>query len=88
LDVGSIWWREISLRTLPLGCSDECPRGGIELLKYLSQNLAGYRGTDSGRIVVLDAYCTHLGARFGYRFDDEVIDDNLRQRIDGVGAVR
>jgi len=48
-----------------IGWSDELPAGEVRPLSYFGRDLVAYR-TDSGRLVVLDAYCEHLGAHLGH----------------------
>lgn len=65
-----------------IGWSGEYEAGDIRPLRYFGQDLVCYRG-ESSRLVVLDAHCPHLGAHLGYQYDDEVIDDAGRRRIEG-----
>lgn len=62
--------------------SDEIKPGDIKPLRYFGRDLVCYRG-ETGRVVVLDAYCPHLGAHLGHQYDSEVIDDAGRRRIEG-----
>jgi phenylpropionate dioxygenase-like ring-hydroxylating dioxygenase large terminal subunit len=66
-----------------IGWSGEYKTGHIKPLRYFDRDLVCYRGAGTGRIVVLDAYCAHLGAHLGHQFDDSVIDDSGRERIEG-----
>lgn len=45
--------------------SDELGPGDVKPLRYFGQELVLYRG-ESGRPVVFDAFCPHLGAHLGY----------------------
>lgn len=60
--------------TLPTGWfqvawSGDLQIGDIRPLRYFGRDLVLYRGRNSGRAVVLDAHCPHLGAHLGYPFD-------------------
>jgi 3-ketosteroid 9alpha-monooxygenase subunit A len=81
--VGPYGSREYPSGWFQIGWSDEYKSGDIKPLKYFGKDLVCYRGAGTGRIVVLDAYCAHLGAHLGHQFDDQVIDDSGRQRIEG-----
>lgn len=48
-----------------IGWSTELDAGDVKPLRYFGQDLVAYR-TRSGRLVVLDAYCEHLGAHLGH----------------------
>lgn len=61
--------------------ADELVPGDIKPLRYFGQDLVCYRG-ETGRVVVLDAHCPHLGAHLGYQYDSEVIDDSGRRRVE------
>ncbi|MBM4687865.1 Rieske 2Fe-2S domain-containing protein [Rhodococcus hoagii] len=39
--------------------------GDVKPLHYFGQDLVAYR-TEGGRLVVLNAYCEHLGAHLGH----------------------
>jgi phenylpropionate dioxygenase-like ring-hydroxylating dioxygenase large terminal subunit len=43
--------------------------GQIKPLRYFGHDMVLYRGLATGRAVVLDAYCPHLGAHLGYQLD-------------------
>jgi 3-ketosteroid 9alpha-monooxygenase subunit A len=45
--------------------SDELPPGTVVPLKYFGKDLVAFR-TESGKVVVLDAFCPHLGAHLGH----------------------
>lgn len=45
--------------------SDEVATGDVHPLRYFGHDLVMYRG-QSGRVVVLDAYCGHYGAHLGH----------------------
>ena len=45
--------------------SDELPAGGVQPIRYFSQDMVLFR-TESGEPVVLDAHCPHMGAHLGY----------------------
>jgi phenylpropionate dioxygenase-like ring-hydroxylating dioxygenase large terminal subunit len=48
-----------------IGWSDEfAPRTAVPL-KYFGEDLVAYRG-ESGRLVVMDAFCPHMGAHLGH----------------------
>jgi 3-ketosteroid 9alpha-monooxygenase subunit A len=47
-----------------VGWSGEYPTGRVAPLTYFGKDLVAYRDT-SGRMVVLDAYCRHMGAHLG-----------------------
>ena len=47
-----------------VGRSDEFGSKEVRPLEYFGTQLVGYR-TESGRLVVLDGYCPHLGAHLG-----------------------
>lgn len=42
--------------------SRELPKGGVLRVTALGQNFAVFRGLESGKAYVTDAYCPHLGA--------------------------
>lgn len=48
-----------------IGWSEEIAVGEVKPMCYFDQNLVAYR-TDAGDLVVLDAYCEHLGANLAY----------------------
>lgn len=48
-----------------IGWSTDLEIGDVKPLRYFGQDLVAYR-TQSGRVVVLDAYCEHLGAHMGH----------------------
>ncbi len=48
-----------------LGWSTDLAVGDVKPLRYFGQHLVAYR-TGSGRLVVLNAYCEHLGAHLGH----------------------
>ena len=47
-----------------IGWADDFANGEVVSMHYFGQQLVGYRG-DDGKVVVLDAYCPHLGADLG-----------------------
>ena len=51
--------------------SDELKAGTSKPLRYFDTDLVLFR-TESGRAVLLDAYCPHLGAHLGYGIHEEV----------------
>jgi len=48
-----------------LGVSKDLAAGDVEPLKYFGEDLVMYR-TESGEVVVTDAFCPHLGAHLGH----------------------
>jgi len=48
-----------------IGWSDELRPGDVTPMRYFGQDLVAYRA-ESGRLVVLNAYCEHLGAHLGH----------------------
>lgn len=48
-----------------IGWSEEVRVGDVKPMKYFGQDLVAYRSS-TGRLVVLNAYCEHLGANLGY----------------------
>ena len=42
--------------------SRDLARGEVKQVEALGQNLAVFRGTDTGVVFVTEAYCPHLGA--------------------------
>jgi 3-ketosteroid 9alpha-monooxygenase subunit A len=48
-----------------VGWSSDFPIGTAKPLAYFGEDLVAYRG-ESGRLIVLDAYCRHMGAHLGY----------------------
>lgn len=48
-----------------IGGADEYPAGVVKPIKYFGRELVAFRG-ENGAVVVLDAYCPHLGAHLGY----------------------
>jgi 3-ketosteroid 9alpha-monooxygenase subunit A len=54
--------------------SDDLPVGAVRPAKYFGQDLVMYRG-QSGRPVVMDAYCLHMGAHLGW--GGRVCDDDI-----------
>ena len=58
-----------------IGFSDELSPGDVKPLKYFGRELVLFRGED-GTVVVLDAYCPHLGAHLG--FGGKVVDCTIR----------
>ena len=42
--------------------SRDLARGEVKQVEALGQNLAVFRGTDTGAVFVTEAYCPHLGA--------------------------
>jgi nitrite reductase/ring-hydroxylating ferredoxin subunit len=53
-----------------VGWSGDLKPGDVRALRYFGQDLVLYRGRTSGRAVVLNAYCPHLGAHLGHQFSD------------------
>ena len=47
-----------------IGWGDEFPPGKVVALRYFGEDLVAWR-TDDGRLVVMDAYCPHMGAHLG-----------------------
>jgi phenylpropionate dioxygenase-like ring-hydroxylating dioxygenase large terminal subunit len=48
-----------------IGWTGELAPGAVKPLKYFGQELVAFR-TATGRLTVLDAFCSHLGAHLGY----------------------
>jgi 3-ketosteroid 9alpha-monooxygenase subunit A len=48
-----------------IGWSADLEVGGVRPMRYFGQDLVAYR-TEDGRLVVLNAYCEHLGAHLGH----------------------
>ncbi|MCF8589127.1 Rieske 2Fe-2S domain-containing protein [Gordonia sp. HY285] len=48
-----------------IGWSDELEVGAVLPLRYFGKDLVAYR-TDDGELVVMNAYCEHLGANLAY----------------------
>ena len=48
-----------------VGGSEEFPKGETVALRYFGKDLVAFR-TEQEKIVILDAYCPHLGAHLGY----------------------
>ena len=42
--------------------SRDLARGQVKQVEALGQNLAVFRGSDTGTVFVTEAYCPHLGA--------------------------
>eukprot|EP01027_Heterolobosea_sp_BB2_P022429 GEZU01033025.1.p1 GENE.GEZU01033025.1~~GEZU01033025.1.p1 ORF type:complete len:456 (+),score=93.61 GEZU01033025.1:59-1369(+) len=42
--------------------SSDVKRGQVREVQFMGQTLAVYRGRDSGKVAILDAFCPHLGA--------------------------
>jgi 3-ketosteroid 9alpha-monooxygenase subunit A len=61
-----------------IGYSAEIRPGDLQPAKWLNQDLVMYR-TETGRLVVLDAYCPHMGAHLGHRgeFGGRVCGENI-----------
>ena len=57
-----------------VGFSDEIGTGQIRPLKYLGRELVLYR-TESGKAVVIDAHCPHLGTHLGH--NSKVCGENI-----------
>jgi 3-ketosteroid 9alpha-monooxygenase subunit A len=66
-----------------VGWSADLKPGDIKPLHYFGRDLVCYRGNDSGAVIVLDAYCPHLGAHLGYPFDNEVPGGGKRDTVEG-----
>lgn len=67
--------------------SEDLEPGTIKSLRYFGRDLIAYRG-ESGQPHVVDAYCPHLGAHFGY--GGKIIGETIRcpfhgWRFDGEG---
>ncbi len=45
--------------------SDEIGVGDVRTMKYFDQELIAWRA-ESGQLIVMNAYCEHLGAHLGY----------------------
>ncbi|MGE0305815.1 MAG: Rieske 2Fe-2S domain-containing protein [Acidimicrobiia bacterium] len=58
-----------------IGWSDDFPLGESRPLRYFGRDLVAYRAT-SGRVVVLDAHCPHMGAHLG--FGGAVVGDSIQ----------
>ncbi|WAL46179.1 Rieske 2Fe-2S domain-containing protein [Rhodococcus pyridinivorans] len=58
-----------------IGWSTDIEVGGVKPLRYFGHDLVAYR-TESGRLVVLNAYCEHLGAHIGH--GGTVAGDDIR----------
>ncbi len=58
-----------------IGWSGDLLAGDVKPLRYFGHDLVAYR-TQSGRLVVLDAYCEHLGAHLGH--GGSVFGDNIQ----------
>jgi len=48
-----------------IGWSAEIPPRGVKPMKYFGEDMVAFR-TASGKLVVMDAHCRHLGAHLGY----------------------
>lgn len=48
-----------------IGDAEDYPAGEVKPIKYFGQELVAFRG-ESGQVVVLDAFCPHMGAHLGY----------------------
>jgi len=57
-----------------VGFSDEVKAGEAKPITYLGQELVVYR-TESGKAVVIDAHCPHLGAHLGH--NSKVCGENI-----------
>lgn len=55
--------------------SDEIAVGAVHHMRYFGEELVAWRAT-SGRLVVMDAYCEHLGAHLG--FGGHVVGDVIQ----------
>ena len=58
-----------------IGWSTDIQVGDVKPLRYFGHDLVAYR-TESGRLVVLNAYCEHLGAHMGH--GGTVAGDDIR----------
>ncbi len=58
-----------------IGWSDDIGAGDVKPLRYFGHDLVAYR-TENGRLVVLNAYCEHLGAHMGH--GGTVAGDDIR----------
>lgn len=70
--------------------STQLKRGEVKEFKVLGLTLAAFRGEESGRVTVLDAFCPHLGANMAV--GGEVCGDHLKcpfhhWEFDGKGKV-
>ena len=63
--------------------SDELQVGEAKPLRYFGKDLVLFR-TESGKAVVLDAYCPHLGAHLGHGIHEET---GIGGRIEGETIV-
>ena len=63
--------------------SDDLKRGESKPLRYFGKDLVLFR-TESGKPVILDAYCPHLGAHLGHGIHE---DAGIGGRIDGETIV-
>ena len=52
-------------------------------LRFFGKNLVLYRGRGSGRLVLLDAHCPHMGAHLGRGVETSIVRSN--NQIDGDG---
>ncbi|NLU64178.1 Rieske 2Fe-2S domain-containing protein [Rhodococcus sp. HNM0563] len=57
-----------------IGWSSDLAAGEVKPMRYFGQELVAYR-TGNGRLVVLNAYCEHLGAHLGY--GGSVVGDDI-----------
>ena len=48
-----------------IGGSEDYPAGEVKPIKYFGQEMVAFRGED-GQVIVLDAFCPHLGAHLGF----------------------
>ena len=63
--------------------SDELQVGEAKPLRYFGKDLVLFR-TESGKAVVLDAYCPHLSAHLGHGIHEEI---GIGRRIEGETIV-
>jgi 3-ketosteroid 9alpha-monooxygenase subunit A len=50
-------------------------------VRYFGKDLVLYRGKDSGRVIMMDAYCPHMGAHLGHNETSYIVRD--KQHIEG-----
>ncbi|HEY9032850.1 MAG TPA: Rieske 2Fe-2S domain-containing protein [Pseudomonadales bacterium] len=48
-----------------IGGSEDYPQGEVKPIKYFGREMVAFRG-ESGQMIVLDAYCPHMGAHLGH----------------------
>ena len=53
-------------------------------IHFFGQEMVVYRGKASGRIVLLDAYCPHMGTHLGHNTTSYVVKDDIHVDGDGI----